>query len=163
LRHRESLAAKQTIADKKRQRSWRRWYTPPSRSMACATWVMTTGTPKTLDRGAAKLSDCARAIRQRTDVPIQGQCEPPGQTSSWFERLRRGRQSTSLGMHLEAVSEEVRLRIMPGKAQVSLAVYYQAFERAVRAVFGWGQVSTYILAGALRRQRRKPSWRRASA
>ncbi len=35
---------------------------------------------------------------------------------------------------------------MPGKAQVSVERYFQAFEAAV-PVFGRGQVSTYILAG----------------
>jgi radical SAM protein (TIGR04043 family) len=139
----QSLAAKQTIAEK----------TPAQLAEvveAAVTLdgirhvVMTTGTPQTPDRGAAKLSACARAIRERTDVPIQGQCEPP-EDFVWFERMREA-GIDSLGMHLEAVSEEVRQRIMPGKAQVSLGVYYQAFEQAVR-VFGWGQVSTYILAG----------------
>jgi radical SAM protein (TIGR04043 family) len=52
----------------------------------------------------------------------------------------------SLGLHLEAVTDEVRRRIMPGKAEVPFGVYMTAFERAV-AVFGRGQVSTYILAG----------------
>ena len=41
---------------------------------------------------------------------------------------------------------EVRARIMPGKAQVSLDRYFEAFAAAV-PVFGRGQVSTYILAG----------------
>jgi radical SAM protein (TIGR04043 family) len=49
-------------------------------------------------------------------------------------------------MHLEAVTPEVRARIMPGKASVPLSRYMAAFEAAVR-VFGRGQVSTYILAG----------------
>jgi radical SAM protein (TIGR04043 family) len=35
---------------------------------------------------------------------------------------------------------------MPGKAQVSVERYFKAFEAAV-PVFGFGQVSTYILAG----------------
>jgi radical SAM protein (TIGR04043 family) len=52
----------------------------------------------------------------------------------------------SLGMHLEAVTERVRKRIMPGKALVSVERYFNAFEAAV-PVFGLGQVSTYILAG----------------
>ena len=52
----------------------------------------------------------------------------------------------SLGMHLEAVTPEVRQRIMPGKASVSIDQYLQAFSDSV-AVFGRGQVSTYILAG----------------
>jgi radical SAM protein (TIGR04043 family) len=49
-------------------------------------------------------------------------------------------------MHLEAVNEGVRRRIMPGKAEVPVAYYYRAFERAV-AIFGRGQVSTYLLVG----------------
>jgi radical SAM protein (TIGR04043 family) len=52
----------------------------------------------------------------------------------------------SLGLHLEAVTEEVRHRIMPGKAEVSIATYFRAFEAAV-LVFGRAQVTTYILAG----------------
>jgi radical SAM protein (TIGR04043 family) len=52
----------------------------------------------------------------------------------------------ALGMHLEAVTPEVRARIMPGKAQVSVERYYEAFAAAV-PTFGRGQVSTYILAG----------------
>jgi radical SAM protein (TIGR04043 family) len=52
----------------------------------------------------------------------------------------------SLGMHLEAVSPQVRAQMMPGKAQVPVSRYMDAFEAAV-AVFGRGQVSTYILAG----------------
>jgi radical SAM protein (TIGR04043 family) len=139
----QSLAARQTIAEK----------TPAQLAEvthAAATLdgirhvVMTTGTPKTSDRGAAKLSACAAAIRERADVPIQGQCEPPGDFG-WFERMHDA-GIDSLGMHLEAVTEEVRRRIMPGKAEVPLSVYFEAFEQAVR-VFGWGQVSTYILAG----------------
>jgi radical SAM protein (TIGR04043 family) len=52
----------------------------------------------------------------------------------------------ALGMHIEAVTEAVRRRIMPGKAEVPLPTYLRAFEYAV-GVFGRGQVSTYILAG----------------
>jgi len=49
-------------------------------------------------------------------------------------------------MHLEAWDEEVRARIMPGKAQVPVSYYLKAFRAAV-AIFGRGQVSTYLLAG----------------
>jgi radical SAM protein (TIGR04043 family) len=35
---------------------------------------------------------------------------------------------------------------MPGKAEVSVDYYYEAYAAAVK-VFGWGQVSTYLLAG----------------
>jgi radical SAM protein (TIGR04043 family) len=106
--------------------------------------VMTTGTPGTADRGARVLAECAAAITARVDLPIQAQCEPPAD-SVWFSRLKDA-GVVSLGMHLEAVTEPVRARIMPGKAEVSVAFYLGAFEKAVR-VFGRGQVSTYILGG----------------
>jgi radical SAM protein (TIGR04043 family) len=106
--------------------------------------VLTTGTPPTPDRGAAILTDSARAIRAAVDLPIQAQCEPPDD-DAWFTRMKEAGVDT-LGMHLEAVMPEVRQRIMPGKASVPLSRYFSAFEASVK-VFGRGQVSTYILAG----------------
>ncbi|MGD1860580.1 MAG: MSMEG_0568 family radical SAM protein [Leptolyngbyaceae cyanobacterium] len=106
--------------------------------------IMTTGTPGTADRGAAHLADCARAVKARVNLPIQAQCEPPADFA-WFERMRQA-GIDSLGMHLEAVDPAVRARIMPGKAEVPVEVYFEAFAAAVK-VFGWGQVSTYLLAG----------------
>jgi radical SAM protein (TIGR04043 family) len=106
--------------------------------------VMTTGTPPGSDRGANILCESARGVKAAVDLPIQGQCEPPDD-DIWFTRMRDA-GIDSLGMHLEAVTESVRARIMPGKAQVSVERYFSAFEAAV-PVFGRGQVSTYILAG----------------
>ncbi|MBK0031232.1 MSMEG_0568 family radical SAM protein [Erwinia sp. S43] len=106
--------------------------------------VMTTGTPSGSDRGARILVESAEAIKAAVNLPLQGQCEPPGDPR-WFQRLKDA-GIDALGMHLEAVTPEVRARIMPGKAQVSVDQYLVAFADAV-AVFGRGQVSTYILAG----------------
>jgi radical SAM protein (TIGR04043 family) len=106
--------------------------------------VMTTGTPGTPDRGARVLSESASAVTARVALPIQAQCEPPAE-AAWFERMKAA-GIVSLGMHLEAVTEVVRRRIMPGKAEVPVSAYFRAFEHAV-LVFGRGQVSTYILAG----------------
>ncbi|WP_028311783.1 MSMEG_0568 family radical SAM protein [Derxia gummosa] len=107
--------------------------------------VLTTGTPPTPDRGAAILCESAFAIKAAVPhLPIQAQCEPPDD-ARWFDRLSAAGVDT-LGMHLEAVTPEVRERVMPGKASVPLDAYWRAFERAV-AVFGRGQVSTYVLAG----------------
>lgn len=139
----QSLAARQTIAEK----------SPEQLAEVAAAAVhldgvrhvvMTTGTPRSSDRGASVLAAAARAIRERVDIPIQAQCEPPADFG-WFERLR-GAGVDSLGMHLEAVNEGVRARIMPGKAEVPVSYYFEAFARAAR-VFGKGQVSTYLLAG----------------
>ncbi|BCG01440.1 radical SAM protein (plasmid) [Paraburkholderia sp. PGU19] len=106
--------------------------------------VLTTGTPPTPDRGAQILCESAFAIRAAVDLPIQAQCEPPD-NDAWFERMKASGIDT-LGMHLEVVTPDVRARVMPGKASVPISRYMEAFRAAV-AVFGKGQVSTYILAG----------------
>jgi radical SAM protein (TIGR04043 family) len=106
--------------------------------------VMTTGTPPGKDRGAAVLAESAATVKAAVNLAIQVQCEPPDD-DAWFGRLRDA-GADALGLHLEAVTEAVRLRIMPGKAQVPVERYFSAFEAAV-PVFGRGQVSTYILAG----------------
>jgi len=106
--------------------------------------VLTTGTPNLTDRGAQVLCESAFAIKAAVDLPLQGQCEPPDD-DRWFHRMKAAGIDT-LGMHLEAVTPEVRARIMPGKATVPIERYLEAFAAAV-AVFGRGQVSTYILAG----------------
>lgn len=106
--------------------------------------VMTTGTPNASDRGAAYLAECAKAIKARVDIPIQAQCEPPDDFV-WFERMKAA-GIDSLGMHLEAADPQVRATIMPGKATVSVEYYFKAFAAAVN-IFGWGQISTYLLAG----------------
>lgn len=106
--------------------------------------VMTTGTPNTSDRGAAYLTECAAAVKAAVDLPIQAQCEPPDDVA-WFARMKAG-GIDSLGMHLEVVEPEVRAAILPGKAEVPVEQYFAAFSAAVE-VFGWGQVSTYLLAG----------------
>lgn len=106
--------------------------------------VMTTGTPPTPDRGCEVLAAAAKAIKDATNLPIQAQSEPPADFA-WFQKLHDAGVD-SLGMHLEAWDEEVRKKIMPGKAEVPRSFYLKAFDAAVE-VFGRGQVSTYLLAG----------------
>jgi radical SAM protein (TIGR04043 family) len=106
--------------------------------------VMTTGTPASPDRGASILADSAAAVKAAVDLPIQGQCEPPDR-DVWFARMHDA-GIDALGMHLEVITPELRTQLMPGKAQVQLERYFEAFAAAV-PVFGRGQVSTYILAG----------------
>jgi radical SAM protein (TIGR04043 family) len=139
----QSLAAGRTIAHK----------TPPQLAEVAKAaveldgvkhMVMTTGTPPTPDRGAKVLCDSAEAIRAAVDLPLQAQCEPPD-TDAWFQRLKDSGVDT-LGMHLEVIGADLRREILPGKAEVPMARYWDAFEAAVE-VFGRGQVSTYLLAG----------------
>lgn len=106
--------------------------------------IMTTGTPAGPDRGCAMLEESVLAVKAAVDLPIQVQCEPPDDFG-WFRRLKDA-GADGLGMHLEVIGEDLRRRLMPGKAEVPVSRYFEAFEAAV-AVFGRGQVSTYILAG----------------
>jgi radical SAM protein (TIGR04043 family) len=139
----ESLKAGRTIA-KKTPAQLAEVAAAAQRLDGIANVVMTTGTPPTDDRGAAILSECASAVKSATKLPIQGQCEPPADFE-WFVRMHDAGVD-SLGMHLEAWDENVRRRIMPGKAEVTRAFYLDAFAAAVE-IFGRGQVSTYLLAG----------------
>jgi radical SAM protein (TIGR04043 family) len=106
--------------------------------------MISTGSPPTPDRGALVLCESAAAVKAAVDLPLQAQCEPPD-SNAWVQRLKDAGVDT-LGMHLEVVGEALRQRILPGKAEVPLQRYWDAFEAAV-AVFGRGQVSTYLLAG----------------
>ena len=106
--------------------------------------VMTTGTPRGPDRGAAVLAESATAVKNAVYLPIQAQCEPPDDFE-WFARLKAAGVD-SLGMHIEVVTPALRRKLMPGKAEIPVERYLDAFAGAV-PVFGRGQVSTYILAG----------------
>ena len=107
--------------------------------------VMTTGTPRGRDRGAAILCESATAVKNAVYLPIQAQCEPPDD-DELVRAAEERRASTALGMHIEVVTPELRRRMMPGKSEIPVERYLAAFAAAT-PVFGRGQVSTYILAG----------------
>ena len=107
--------------------------------------VMTTGTSAAKDRGARHLARCVRAVKAVVpQLPIQVQCEPPGDLATITELREAG--ADAIGIHVESLDDEVRKRWMPGKATVPLAEYRAAWTEAVR-VFGRNQVSTYLLVG----------------
>src|ERR1700749_2712936 len=91
--------------------------------------VMTTGTPPGRDRGAAILCESAAAVKAAVDLPIQVQCEPPDE-EVWFARMKDAGVD-ALGMHLEVVTPELRRKMMPGKSEVSVERYFEAFAAAV--------------------------------
>lgn len=107
--------------------------------------VMTTGTSNGRDRGAVHLARCVRAVREvLPDLPIQVQCEPPADLAVITELYEAG--ARSIGIHVESLDDDVRRRWMPGKGSVAMAEYRAAWHEAVR-VFGWNQVSTYLMVG----------------
>ncbi|WP_054811205.1 MSMEG_0568 family radical SAM protein [Nocardia arizonensis] len=107
--------------------------------------VMTTGTSAAADRGARHLARCVRAVKAAVPgLPVQVQCEPPGDLRTISELRSAG--ADSIGIHVESLDDRVRARWMPGKATVPLGEYRAAWAEAVR-VFGRNQVSTYLLVG----------------
>ena len=107
--------------------------------------VMTTGTSNGRDRGATHLARCVRAVREvLPDLPVQVQCEPPADLAAITDLHDAG--ARSIGIHVESMDDDVRRRWMPSKGLVPMTEYRAAWAEAVR-VFGWNQVSTYLLIG----------------
>lgn len=107
--------------------------------------VMTTGTSNGWDRGAKHLARCVRAVKAAVpQLEIQVQCEPPADLQAIKDLYDAG--ARSIGIHVESMDDEVRRRWMPGKSRVGLDEYRAAWREAVR-VFGWNQVSTYLIVG----------------
>ena len=107
--------------------------------------IMTTGTMNYRDMGVHYLVECTRKIK--TIVPklqIQVQFEPPENLEDM--KLLHEAGVEAVGIHLESFSQETRERITPGKAEISIDRYFEAFRYAVD-IFGRNQVSTYIIVG----------------
>ncbi|MEM4587373.1 MAG: MSMEG_0568 family radical SAM protein [Candidatus Jordarchaeales archaeon] len=110
----------------------------------CRHVTITTGTPASPDRGARLLAEAARALKGSYDVPVHVQLEPP-RGGGAFEVLVNAGVDT-VGVHVETFDENVRRKVCPGKSEVSLQEYFDAWRRAVDA-FGEAQVSTYVIVG----------------
>jgi radical SAM protein (TIGR04043 family) len=109
--------------------------------------VMTTGTTNGRDRGARHLARCVRAVTEAVPgLPVQVQCEPPAPDDLAAITELRDAGATAIGIHVEALDDDVRRRWMPGKATVPMSQYELAWDEAVR-VFGRNRVSTYLLVG----------------
>lgn len=107
--------------------------------------VMTTGTSNGPDRGARHLMRCVAAVKDvLPNLPIQVQIEPPDDLA-WIKRLHTAGTS-AIGIHIESLDEEIRRQWTPGKANVSLERYVEAWTEAV-TVFGRNRVCTYLLIG----------------
>lgn len=107
--------------------------------------VLTTGTTPGSDRGAAHLVRIVTALHDvLPDLPVQVQVEPPADLT-WIRRLHEA-GATAIGIHVESLDQTVREVWTPGKAEVPLSRYDQAWLEAVD-VFGPNRVSTYVLLG----------------
>ena len=106
--------------------------------------TLTTGTTHGHDKGALYIGRCAKAIKQASGLPVEVQFEPPDDLSVLDEV--HAMDADSVGMHIESFDPQVLARVAPAKARTGVDGYFRAWERAVD-VFGWGQVSTYVILG----------------
>lgn len=107
-------------------------------------FVMTTGTMNYRDMGVHYLTKCVEAIKAVVDIGIQVQFEPPENLDDMLLLKQAG--VDTVGIHLESLTQEIRERITPGKATISIERYFETYRRAVE-IFGRNQVSTYIIVG----------------
>ncbi len=106
--------------------------------------TLTTGSTATPDRGALYVAKCANAVKEAAGLPVQVQFEPPSDLDV-IDRVR-DLGVDSVGIHVETFDPQVLARVAPGKARWGIEGYFEAWQRAV-AVFGAGQVSTYVILG----------------
>ncbi|MDR2161278.1 MAG: MSMEG_0568 family radical SAM protein [Desulfovibrio sp.] len=106
--------------------------------------TLTAGTTAPPDAGALYLARCAAAVREAAGLPVEIQFEPVRDSSSYA--LFRELGVTDVGLHVESFDPAVRRRVTPGKAEIGLEEYFEAFALAVD-VFGRNKVSTYVILG----------------
>ncbi len=106
--------------------------------------TLTTGSTATPDRGAMYVARCGAAVKEAAGLPVQVQFEPPADLDVIDRVADLG--IDSVGIHVETFDPAVLARVAPGKARWGVEAYFSAWERAV-AVFGPGQVSTYVILG----------------
>jgi radical SAM protein (TIGR04043 family) len=106
--------------------------------------TLTTGSTATPDRGAMYVARCGEAVKRASGLPVQVQFEPPADLDVLDRVADLG--IDAVGIHVESFDPQVLARVAPGKARWGIEAYYAAWERAV-AVFGPGQVSTYVILG----------------
>lgn len=106
--------------------------------------TLTTGTTATPDKGALYVARCGQAIRAAAGLPVEVQFEPPAELDVIDQVADLGIES--VGIHVESFDPKVLAQVAPAKARTGVEGYFRAWERAV-ALFGAGQVSTYVILG----------------
>jgi radical SAM protein (TIGR04043 family) len=106
--------------------------------------TLTTGSTRGVDRGARYVAECGKAVKEASGLPVEVQFEPPYDLDVLDEIGAMG--IDSVGIHIETFDPVVLARVAPGKARTGVEGYFAAWRRAV-AVFGEGQVSTYVILG----------------
>ena len=102
------------------------------------------GTYKNPDVMADYWITLVKKIRAFSDAKIAIELAPPSDLGKLDELKNAGLDVVI--MNLEVADDNLRKIICPGKSRISYEHYYDAFRRAV-SLFGWGQVSSVLIAG----------------
>ena len=106
--------------------------------------VLTTGTGDPPGSEIAYLAQCTKAIKAKVDIPIQVQCAPPPDLSLIDQLHDAGAEA--VGIHVESFDQAILKAVAPAKADIGLAHYEKAWQRAVD-LFGPNQVSSFLISG----------------
>lgn len=106
--------------------------------------VLTSGTGRPPGSEIPYLSRCVRAVKAAVDLPIHVQFAPPADVAAMDELKAAG--ADTAGIHVECFHPETLACVAPAKAAIGLDRYEAAWKRAV-ALFGPGQVSSFLIAG----------------
>lgn len=138
-----SLQAGETIPIKKPQQL-REVVGVAIEEKVCRHMTLTIGSLPRDDKGAAFYINVVKEIKQYYDIPIHVQLEPP-KYKKYLENLQKNEVDT-IGIHIESFDSNVLQTICPGKVQISLGEYEDAWKTAFM-LFGENQVDSYIILG----------------
>ena len=92
--------------------------------------LLTTGTSESADMGVEYLLRTIEAIREKSDIPIAVQFEPPVDKNTI--RMVADAGANAVGMHIESADETVREEMCPGKHEYgSLDLYHRSWQDAL--------------------------------
>ena len=103
--------------------------------------TLTTGTARSRDRGALRLAEAVKAIKEEVDIPVHVQVEPVDR--EYLDTLYESGADT-IGIHIETFDRSIRNDVVPGKPDID--AYLTAWRDAVD-VFGEWNVSSWLIIG----------------
>ncbi|MGB9627564.1 MAG: MSMEG_0568 family radical SAM protein [Thermodesulfobacteriota bacterium] len=106
--------------------------------------VLTTGEVNPPGEEVYYLSQCAKAMKKATGLPIHAQFFPTIDSEGLYQLKESG--VDTVGIHIESFDFEVLSRIAPAKARLGLKKYEEAWKMAVE-IFGPNQVSSFLIIG----------------
>lgn len=113
-----------------------------AREGAIKTHIALTSGALPKDKGSQLLAEAAEAIKERVEVPVSVNGEPP-RDLNWIDRMGR---ADSIYINLEVFDEKARREMLPGKSEFRIEDYDRVFNRCLE-VFGENQVGSVLLAG----------------